>query len=78
MSELLFECYGVPSVAYGVDSLLSFYYNQNAHIASDALIISLGYHATHVIPVINHKPIFEHSRRINIGMYNYFKQIYHI
>ena len=25
MSELLFECYNVPQVAYGVDSLYSFY-----------------------------------------------------
>ena len=27
MSELLFECYNVPSVAYGVDSLFSLYNN---------------------------------------------------
>ena len=27
MSELLFECYGVPSVTYGVDSLFSLYHN---------------------------------------------------
>jgi actin-related protein 5 len=28
MSELLFECYHVPSVAYGVDALFSLYNNQ--------------------------------------------------
>lgn len=28
MSELLFECYSVPSVCYGVDSLFSLFYNQ--------------------------------------------------
>ena len=27
MSELLFECYHVPSVAYGIDSLFSLYNN---------------------------------------------------
>lgn len=27
MSELLFECYNVPSVAYGIDSLFSLYHN---------------------------------------------------
>lgn len=27
MSELLFECYSVPSVAYGVDALFSYQYN---------------------------------------------------
>ena len=29
MSELLFECYHVPSVAYGIDGLFSLYYNQS-------------------------------------------------
>lgn len=29
MSELLFECYRVPSVAYGIDGLFSLYYNQS-------------------------------------------------
>ena len=27
MSELLFECYGIPKVTYGVDSLFSLYKN---------------------------------------------------
>ena len=27
MSELLFECYRVPQVAYGIDSLFSLYNN---------------------------------------------------
>ena len=27
MSELLFECYNIPSLAYGVDALFSLYYN---------------------------------------------------
>ena len=29
MSELLFECYHVPKVAYGVDALLSLYENHS-------------------------------------------------
>ncbi len=28
MNELLFECYSVPKVAYGVDCLLSYYFNK--------------------------------------------------
>ena len=32
MSELLFECYHVPSVAYGVDSLFSLQYNQPGNV----------------------------------------------
>ena len=27
MSELLFECYSAPSIAYGVDALFSYQYN---------------------------------------------------
>lgn len=30
MSELLFECYHVPSVAYGIDSLFSYYNNHHS------------------------------------------------
>ena len=30
MSELLFECYGVPRIAYGIDSLFSLYQNDKA------------------------------------------------
>lgn len=56
MSELLFECYGVPRVAYGVDSLFSFYYN-SAQCGLDkprtGLVLSSGYHCSHVLPFIN-------------------------
>ena len=30
MNELLFECYHVPQVTYGIDSLYSLYYNQHS------------------------------------------------
>ena len=29
MNELLFECYQIPQVAFGIDSLFSLYYNQS-------------------------------------------------
>lgn len=68
MSELLFECYDVPCVTYGVDALLSFYYNRRTCIdIASALIISIGHNTTHVIPVINNISIIEKARRINIG-----------
>ena len=50
MSELLFECYRVPSVSYFVDALTSLRFNQPG--SRDALVISCGYHATHVIPML--------------------------
>lgn len=66
MSELLFECYGVPSIAYGVDSLFGYFYGQSSSL-DDGLIINIGYHNIHIIPVLNGKVIFKNSRRINIG-----------
>lgn len=64
MSELLFECYDIPSVTYGIDSLFSFYHNK---IGDNGLIISFGYHTTHVIPILNRKVQLEKIRRLNIG-----------
>jgi hypothetical protein len=65
MSELLFECYGVPSVCYGVDGLFSFRHNNPK--CSAALIINCGYHTTHILPVINNQVDPTRSRRINVG-----------
>lgn len=65
MSELLFECYQVPSVFYGIDSLFSFNFNDS--IKSTALIISIGYSATHVVPFIDGRHVTEKMRRINVG-----------
>lgn len=65
MSELLFECYQIPSVFYGIDSLFSF--NCNDNIKGTGLIISFGYHTTHVIPFIDGKHIPDKIRRINVG-----------
>lgn len=66
MSELLFECYDVPSITYGIDSLFSFSHN---HGSKSGLIISLGYHSVHIIPVLNGSTQFAKIRRINLGGY---------
>lgn len=52
ISELLFECYQVPKVSYGVDSLYSFYHNKRQNWPCSGLIISSGYQCTHVLPVL--------------------------
>ena len=65
MSELLFECYSAPSLAYGVDSLFSFRYNKG----SSGLLISSSHSSTHVIPVVNSKPITSSISRLNWGGY---------
>ncbi|MBN3298111.1 ARP5 protein, partial [Amia calva] len=70
MSELLFECYRVPRVAYGVDSLYSFYYN-NTQRALQAphtgIVISSGYHSSHILPVIEGRFDAQNCKRINVG-----------
>ena len=75
MSELLFEVYNIPSLCYGIDSLLSF--NQN-NVGDTGLIISIGFSTTHVIPVIDGHYVTSKMRRINIGgshMINYLYRL---
>ncbi|GFT64993.1 actin-related protein 5 [Nephila pilipes] len=70
MSELLFECYNVPQVSYGVDSLFSFY-NYNAKSKGlFGLVISLGYNTCHVLPVVRSRFDVRNAKRINIGTSN--------
>ncbi len=65
MSELLFECYSAPSLAYGIDSLLSYRYNKG----NSGLIISSAHSSTHVIPVLSSRPITSSISRLNWGGY---------
>ena len=70
MSELLFECYDVPGVCYGIDALFGFHYPEEhlkAEAIKDALIVNLGYQTGHIIPVLGNKTIFENVRRLNTG-----------
>lgn len=67
MSELLFECYHVPQVAYGIDALFSLYANQTYTENSDSLIVSCGYQTTHILPVLNGRIDSMNCRRINLG-----------
>ncbi|ORY86793.1 putative chromatin remodeling complex subunit [Protomyces lactucae-debilis] len=63
MNELLFECYGAPSVAYGIDHLFSFHEN-GGH---SGIVIGSGHQATHVLPVLQGKPLLEHCKRLSLG-----------
>lgn len=65
MSEILFECYGAPSVAYGVDSLFSYSYNGGR----SGLVMDSSYTSTHVIPVVNSKPLLSQTTRLNWGRF---------
>ncbi|KAF8060887.1 chromatin remodeling complex subunit [Lyophyllum atratum] len=70
-SELMFEQYSVPSLAYCVDGVMSFYQNSLTStqdpFTSDGLVISFNTAATSVIPVLNGKGIMSHAKRIPWG-----------
>lgn len=68
MSELLFECYKVPAVCYGIDCLFSFSFNDSQN--GTGLIVSIGYMTTHVIPYVDGQQIAQKIRRINVGGYH--------
>lgn len=63
MTEIIFECYGAPGLAYGIDSLFSYNYNNG----KTGLVVSSSYSATHVIPVYNSKAILAQAIRLNWG-----------
>ncbi|CAG8744053.1 1970_t:CDS:10, partial [Acaulospora morrowiae] len=65
MSELLFECYRVPSVCYGIDALFS--YHANGLSLDGGIIISSGHTTTHVIPVVDGRGVLEQTKRISYG-----------
>lgn len=65
MSEILFECYGAPSVAYGVDSLFSYSYNGGRN----GLVVDSSYTSTHLIPVVDAKPLLSQATRLNWGRF---------
>ncbi|XP_049775222.1 actin-related protein 5 isoform X3 [Schistocerca cancellata] len=67
MSELLFECYGVPSVCYGVDALFALSRNGEATADATVLVVNCGHNTTHVLPVVNGTIDAGHARRLNLG-----------
>ncbi|XP_071710469.1 actin-related protein 5-like [Rutidosis leptorrhynchoides] len=79
MAELLFETYGVPSIAFGVAAAFSYTYNQKLGICDrDGLAICSGFTTSHVIPFINGEPVYEVCCRTNVGGYHvtdYLKQL---
>ncbi|KAL8661944.1 MAG: hypothetical protein Q9202_005145 [Teloschistes flavicans] len=65
MTELLFECYSAPSIAYGIDALFSYRFNRGR----SGLIISSSHTATHLIPVLDSNPLMSNVTRLNWGGY---------
>ncbi|ERF74831.1 hypothetical protein EPUS_03215 [Endocarpon pusillum Z07020] len=63
MNEVVFECYSAPSVTYGIDSLFSYRHNRGA----SGLVISSSHTATHLVPVLAGKPLYQSCARLNWG-----------
>lgn len=66
MSELLFECYGVPAVSYGIDSIFSLYGVSNIPV-SNGLIVSSGFNCTHIIPFLSNRVYLSRCKRFYIN-----------
>ncbi|KAM4623260.1 actin-related protein 5 [Discoglossus pictus] len=67
VSELLFECYRVPKVSFGIDGLYSFHYNKKTLSPPSGLVVSSGYHCTHILPVLNGRLDAKNCKRLNLG-----------
>lgn len=65
MTELMFECYSAPSLAYGIDSLFAYKYNNG----QNGLVISSSHTSTHLIPVLDSKAMMSNAARLNWGGY---------
>ncbi|XP_072993227.1 actin-related protein 5 isoform X1 [Typha latifolia] len=71
MAELLFETYGVPSIAFGVDAAFSYKYNQQLGICGeDGLTVCAGLTTCHVIPFVKGEPVYDACCRTNVGGYH--------
>ena len=63
MTEIIFECYSAPSLAFGIDSLFSFKYNNG----TSGLVVSSSHTSTHLIPVLRSKAVMSSVTRLNWG-----------
>ncbi|KAG0487814.1 hypothetical protein HPP92_006625 [Vanilla planifolia] len=79
MAELLFETYGVPSLAFGADAAFSYNFNLLQGICKeDGLAICSGFSTSHVFPFLKGEPVLEACCRTNVGGYHvtdYLKQL---
>ncbi|CAH2292729.1 actin-related 5 [Pelobates cultripes] len=81
VAELLFECYRVPKVSFGIDGLYSFNHNHKCLSPASGLIVSSGYHCTHILPVLSGRFDAKNCKRVNLGGFNavtYLQRLLHL
>jgi actin-related protein 5 len=70
-SELMFELYNVPSLAYCVDGVMSFYENNrpapNKNFDADGIVVSFNTASTSVIPILDGRGIMSSAKRYCFG-----------
>ncbi|KAM3143564.1 hypothetical protein pb186bvf_004326 [Paramecium bursaria] len=75
--ELMFECYNLPSVMLGVDSLYSLFdQDLSQYLSQNRVVVSFGDQVTHVVPIVNGQVVYKNIKRINVGGLNSFKLFY--
>ena len=66
-SELMFELYSVPSLAYCIDGIMSFYQNRlpppTQPFSANGLVISFNTASTSVIPILRGKGLLNLTKR---------------
>ncbi|BGP18453.1 Actin-related protein 5 [Rhodosporidiobolus nylandii] len=67
MTELLFESYSTPSVAFSIDPLMALYSSSPAPGSADALVISSSTASTSVIPVLGGRGVLEGAKKLAWG-----------
>ncbi|CAI7877069.1 unnamed protein product [Closterium sp. NIES-54] len=71
-ADLMFETYGVPALAFGVDGVFSYRHNTSQHHSvpssiPDGLLVDCGHSTTHVMPMIAGQPLLDATCRIPVG-----------
>eukprot|EP00899_Mesostigma_viride_P000986 jgi/Mesvir1/10889/Mv11170-RA.2 len=70
ITEMLIETYGVPAVAFGMDCVMGYTYNQaQGRCGPDGLLVSVGHSATHIIPMLDGEPQLQYCCRLSVGGY---------
>ena len=64
-NELFKTGFKIPNVVYGADALFAFYGASNA--AEWGIVVSIGFKATHIIPIVAGKAEMQNAKRLNIG-----------
>jgi actin-related protein 5 len=62
VSELFFECYRVPYLTYGIDSLYSYMYNK-CSLEDGGIVVSCGNTGTYILPVAENRLIANECKR---------------